>query len=210
MRRSHDATSITPWFTLGAFGWMSLVASAQNVGDWSWVVTDTGDGDGLVEPGESVLLTLLLAFDPPQPQEGGGLGTTEFYDLLGNAAWEQGTIDQWEGFLCHLIDCGDVQPNNDILGIRNSQSPLLFNNEFRPDNPIALYAIQWTPASYDGQIVALDNGGPDLFVYTDGFGSGLDYEGTGGFVSFRVVPAPATLLLVTCAGGMNVTTRRRR
>lgn len=42
---------------------MAAVASAQTM-TISWTVSDTGNGDGIIEPGESALLTMSADMNP--------------------------------------------------------------------------------------------------------------------------------------------------
>lgn len=69
---------------------MSAGARGQNTGTRFWTVSDTGDGDGFIEPTESALLTLWCEFDPPQPQEGSGFAGTR-YAIIGDKYWARGT-----------------------------------------------------------------------------------------------------------------------
>lgn len=70
----------------------------QNTATWFWTVSDTGDGDGLIEHTETALLTLSCGFDPPQPQDGGGFAAA-IYDIIGNEGWAQGTVESYTNLL---------------------------------------------------------------------------------------------------------------
>lgn len=187
---------------------LAASASAQNIATWYWTVSDTGNGDGLVEPGESALLELFCAFEPPPPPEGGYAGPTTYYDIVGDDGWKGGTIDWFDDYFCDGVYCGEVQPNNDIAGMVSYQLPPHFNPFFDASNPMPICAVRWTPDSYGGQSVTLDNGGPDLSVYTDGWGSTVVHEGAGGLVTFRVAPAPGALALAAAAA-LGASRRRR-
>jgi len=77
----------------------TTAAAHAQVATWYWTVSDTGDGDGLIEPGESALLTLWMGFDPRQDQYGGGVAWAGPYNILGDAAWESGAVEARENRL---------------------------------------------------------------------------------------------------------------
>ncbi len=171
----------------------TAAASAQ-VATWYWTVSDTGNGDGVIQPGESALLLLSASFDPPQPNDGGFAGTDP-YSILGAGGWASGVVDERVNLLDgHGIhDAGDLDTDNNILGIAHYQLPEFFQQGLmNKDNPIALFSIRWTPHDYAPRTVTLDNGGPDAYIYTDYWGNYLLYSGAGGSVTFHVVPAPAS------------------
>jgi len=101
------------------------------VATWYWIVTDTGNGDGLIEPGESALLTLWVAFEPRQDQLGGGLAQAGFYDILGNSAWAQGHVEETIQRLPYSTSDGKLDDANNILGIDHFQFPGVFDGYFR-------------------------------------------------------------------------------
>lgn len=175
---------------------LSVSGARADIATWFWAVTDTGNGDGVIEPGESALLTLGTALDPPQPQYGGMFGQSGPYDILGNPPWTGGRVEAFENLLDWGSGDGLLDAENSIRDIENFQYPAAFGDGFDNSNPIDLYFIRWTPGVYEAATVTLDNGGPDAWIYTDPFGHGLLYAGEGGAVSFAVVPAPATPLLV--------------
>lgn len=179
-----------------------------DVATWFWTVNDTGNGNGLIEPGESALLTLALSFDPRQDQFGGMFGDAGPYDILGNAPWAAGHIEEFDNLVDDLGVPGVLDGENYIREIENFQYAVVWDTDNDTRNPIDLYFIRWTPAVYEPAIVTLDNGGPDAWIYTDPYGERLLYTGQGGAVSFSVVPAPATAALA--AIGAASWRRRRR
>lgn len=170
-------------------------AAAQNgTVCWYWTVSDTGNGDGVIDCGESALLTLWALANPANTGFADAI-----YDITGDGEWDKGTLDSWDNYLDALTGEGNPQPNNDIWAIQSYQLPQAFNPDFDPSNPIAVYHIQWTPNSYVGQTVTITNGAPDAFIYTDQFGTQVLYTGDCGSIAFQVAncsPGP-----ICCPGG---------
>ncbi len=182
---------------------IAAAASAQTV-TYSWTVSDTGNGDGVIEPGESALLTMSATMDPGATGFAGSI-----YDIIGGMNWDTGSVDSYHNELNALTDNGTLQGNGDITTIESFQLPPLFNGDFIADNPIELYHITWTPNDYSARTVEVgDANHLNNDVYTDDFGTSVSYEGVAGSASFRVVPAPASMALLGL-GGL-VATRRRR
>lgn len=173
---------------------ISSCSAAAQVATWYWTVSDTGNGDGLIQFGESAVLTLWAGFDPRQDQTGGGFAGTDRYDIEGSSAWGHGDVDERANLLDFAghFDAGELDEANNIRGIEHYQLPKTYGVPFNSDNPIALFFILWTPHVYASQTVTLDNDAPDAFIYIDDWGNNLLYSGTGGSVTFHVVPAPAS------------------
>ncbi len=168
-------------------------AVSAQVATWSWTVSDTGNGDGVIEPGESALLTVWMSFEPRQDQFGGGYAQVGPYSILGNDAWAAGTLDefvtgsQFSGFVPFVGEA------NNIHNVDHFQYPRWFGyGNYNSKNPVDLFFIRWTPREYTPRTVTLDNGGPDAYIYTDEWGDRLLHSGADGFVEFSVVPAPAS------------------
>lgn len=178
------------------------VASAQGVMTITWSASDTGNGDGIVEPGESAIMTMWAEMSPAATGFAGSI-----YDLNGDALWQAGTVDAYENLLGELTDDGTLNGDNSITNIESFQLPPAFNGNFVADNPIALYRVTWTPASYEGAFVSIDSSHVNFDVYTDDFGTSVSYTGEvfGGLI--KVVPAPSSLALLGLGGLM---ARRRR
>ncbi|QKK07448.1 MAG: PEP-CTERM sorting domain-containing protein [Planctomycetota bacterium] len=178
------------------------LASAQGVMTITWSASDTGNGDGIVEPGESAVMTMWAEMSPGQTGFAGSI-----YDLNGDALWQAGTVESYENLLGELTDDGTLNGDNSITNIESFQLPPAFNGNFVADNPIALYRVTWTPASYDGAFVSIDSTHINFDVYTDTFGTSESYTGEvfGGLI--KVVPAPSSLALLGLGGLM---ARRRR
>jgi hypothetical protein len=190
--------------SLFAIAGLAAAASAQGTLTYSWSVSDTGNGDGKIEPGESALLTMTGTMDPGATGFAGSI-----FDIVGVSNWDTGTVDVYENHLDALTGPGDLQGNNDILTIEAFQLPPLFNPDFDASNPITLYSITWTPADYTARTVTVgDTNHLNNDVYTDDFGTSVPYDGVAGQATFDVVPAPASLALLGL-GGL-VAGRRRR
>ncbi|MDQ7014257.1 MAG: PEP-CTERM sorting domain-containing protein [Planctomycetota bacterium] len=182
---------------------IAAAASAQTV-TYSWSVSDTGNGDGIIEPGESALLTMIATMDPGATGFAGSI-----YDIIGGMNWDTGSVDSYVNSLKDLTDDGTLQANGDITTIESFQLPPAFNGNFISDNPIELYNITWTPNDYSARTVEVgDANHLNNDVYTDDFGTSIPYAGVDGTASFSVVPAPASMALLGL-GGL-VATRRRR
>jgi MYXO-CTERM domain-containing protein len=191
--------------SLIAVAGIAAVASAQTM-TYSWSVSDTGNGNGTIEPGESALLTLSASMDPAPAVGFAG----SIYDITGIWGWETGTVDSYVNLVDSLATGpGTLGGNNDITGIEAFQLPPFFNAEYNADNPIALYAITWTPDDYTPRNVrVLDANHQNNDVYTDDFGTSEGYDAASTSGRFDVVPAPASMALLGL-GGL-VATRRRR
>ena len=183
---------------------MAAVASAQTM-TISWMVSDTGNGDGIIEPGESALLSMWASMDPGATGFAGSI-----YDIIGTSNWDTGTIGEfdYDNLLDELTDDGTLQANNDITTVESFQLPPLFNGNFIADNPIELYNITWTPNDYSNRTVTGGTVHINFDVYTDEFGTSIPYDGDVSGFRFDVVPAPASVALLGLGGLVAV--RRRR
>ncbi|MCL4741263.1 MAG: hypothetical protein KJZ54_03580 [Phycisphaerales bacterium] len=171
----------------------TAAASAQ-VATWYWTVSDTGNGDGVIGPGESALLSLWVAFDPRQDQPGGGVAAAGPYDTLGEGGWASGTV---ESRVNHLFfgsgnEAGFLDDENNLREVQHYQYPSSwgYGGPFEDQNPIVLVSLRWTPDFYSFRSITLDNGAPSVVIYVDDAGNHVSYTGAGGIVTFNVVPAP--------------------
>ena len=145
-------------------------ARAQDEITYRWVVSDTGNGNGIVEPGEAAVLTLVGEMAP----QAFGFGAT-FFDMLGGVDWNTGLILSFENLFNEYTDDGELV-GGDILNIEPFQLPLFFNEDFDASNPVSLFQILWQPDDYAPRSVGLTSAGhPWNDIYTDEFGSNASY-----------------------------------
>lgn len=179
-------------------------ASGAQVMTISWVVDDTGDHDGIIEPGESAELTMWAGWEPA---EHGYAGSA--FDITGVLNWDTGTVDAYTNLVDSLGNGpGTLGAGNDITVIESFQLPEDFNPDYDPSNPIAIYAITWTPTDYAARTVSLTSVHEYFSVYTTSSGSNVFYTGDVSGGSFDVVPTPGSAGLLG-AGGLLVLCRRR-
>ncbi|MCW5776515.1 MAG: hypothetical protein KIS87_08765 [Phycisphaeraceae bacterium] len=193
---------------IGAVAALCTACAHGQVATWYWTVSDTGNGDGVIEPGESALLTLWVSFEPRQDQYGGGYMQTGPYSITGGGTWAEGAIDAFENFSQFKGYVMTIDDSNNFHNVDHYQYARWWGyGEFVSKNPVDLFFIRWTPGEYSPDIIVLENGGPNMYVYTDEWGSYLLYSGIGGSVTFHIVPAPASAAaLGLCALAMG---RRR-
>ena len=185
---------------------IAAAAGAQTM-TYNWSVTDDGNGDGLIEPGESAMLTLSASMDPDQSGTDGGFAGS-IYEILGGTNWDTGVVAVHDNLLDALTDDGTLV-GNDVTGIESFQLPLFFNPFFDASNPIDIYKITWTPNDYTARSVDVsDANHQNNDVYTDNFGTSIPYTAVINGANFQVVPAPASMALLGLGGF--VATRRRR
>lgn len=183
---------------------LSAAAMAQGTMTFFWAAGDSGNNDGIIEPGESLVATLYAELDPMQIGFAGSI-----FEIAGNTEWQAGTIQSYDNFLDDLTDDGDLQGDNTITDIEAFQLPPFFNPQYIHSNPIALYQIVWTPEQYRYRSIEFfSQNHQNASVYTDNFGTSVEYDIVifGGQVS--LVPAPtSTVVLGLC--GLPLLRRRR-
>ncbi len=182
---------------------IAAAASAQGTMTISWTISDTGNGDGILEPGETGVATLWAAMDP------GAVGFAgSIFDLNGDARYADGT-HTFDNYLDSLTNDGTDMGNGHIVNIEAFQLPPLFNPNFDASNPIALGQLTYTPNSYaNGVATFATENHLNFDVYTDDFGTSVPYTGIVERGQFAIIPAPASMALLGL-GGL-VAGRRRR
>ena len=180
------------------------VAEAQTM-TFSWSATDTGNGDGIVEPGENAILLLSAVMDPGEIGFAGSI-----FEIMGNIHWQAGTVVRYDNLLDDLTDDGTLGAGNHITGIEAFQLPPVFNENFVADNPITLYEIEFALVEYFlGTVTFTTANHLNADVYVDDTGTSVAYDPviTGG--SFDVLPAPASAALLSLASIVGSRRRRR-
>ncbi|HZW11330.1 MAG TPA: hypothetical protein VFF69_15610 [Phycisphaerales bacterium] len=190
---------------IAAVSLLAGAAGAQTM-TYFWTVT-TDNGDTNLTPGEWVYLGMWAWMDP---EEVGFSGT--IYDIVGSQNWDTGEILSFVNRLGHGMpgDNGDLLDNNNIVSIEAFQLPPIFNPDFDADNPIHLYEIVWKTDDYEARVVEVgDANHLNNAVYTDRYGSSLEYEGIPGVARFTVnVPGPVPIAALGIAGACGLTRRR--
>ena len=175
-------------------------------------VSDTGNGDGIIEPGESALLTVsCLMQDLPGGGEFQGYGGSVL-DILGGDG--TGDVSAWtiHNYLANVI--GDTTEDHGET-LHNIQTLQTAFTGIIPDNPIALITFQWDTTNYSLRVVGYQSdltpsgGIVGVLVKNDkGKTVSENWAGFDGGTSFTVVPTPASMALLGL-GGLAMTRRRR-
>lgn len=187
----------------------ATAASAQSIVNYSWTVSDTGNADGVIEPGEQGLFTLTgqIVASPGSYFAGsifnvmntGGLETGSFTALTRNSALGMNPMGD-----------GAADPLGNISAIDVYQLPTALNPGADTGNPVTLYTVQWQPGDYTPRQV----GGMDVHVTTQIYDGPMafaatDAAGVGGSFVAQVVPAPGAVALLAAAGLTAVRRGRR-
>ncbi|MFG0243038.1 MAG: GC-type dockerin domain-anchored protein [Phycisphaerales bacterium JB054] len=161
---------------------LATLAASATAQQYLWTITDTGDGDGCIEPGEEAAIGLDVVWGPPAVAF-----AYSNCDVIGIEGWDDGVVidaSTWycsEGFGVPPL----VADNNDILAIENFQLPGFFNCGCcgLPTNPTPQLRLRWQPSSYFARTVTIlpvnfqdfwDWGDPvpdQIRLYVDGFGN---------------------------------------
>lgn len=192
-------------------------AHAQGEATWLWSVT-TQNGDAVVEPGETALVTLelLMESDVYEPDMY-AFGVAEF-DTLGGQGAELGQVVDWT-VLNGLADItGDLTTTDGVSMFGTTAYQVDLQGPFVEDNPIAVFEFEWMPDVQGSYAVQYDTHSylPEarqevLIWIADESGNYTIEEHwpvTEAAISFEVVPAPAGATLLALGG--TVALRRRR
>jgi hypothetical protein len=115
-------------------------AFGQGTMTFSWTTADTGNGDAVLQPGESAVLTLWAGMEPEVVGFAGSI-----FDIVGNADWQLGTISGYE----NLVDSLDTGPgtlhgDNSITGSRAFSCP-------RSSTPSSATTTRWRSTGWSGR-----------------------------------------------------------
>jgi hypothetical protein len=204
----HKPTAL---FALATFAAPTL---ADGTATWLYDIT-TQDGDAIVEPGETASVTLTLLMNPnPGDAEYVGIGIAIF-DTLGGANAANGQILGWQ-YHYNLGDLYGDLTTTDGVNLYNTHAGQLagaFTGPFTSANPIDVLTFEWQPLVAGHYDVAYstesDADGPHtvkVWEFIDDEETLATYPVTEAAITFTVIPAPATAILLAAAGA----TRRRR
>lgn len=204
--------------TIGVVCLAGTGAIAQVGGDatWLWEVS-TQNGDSIVEPGESATITLAVDMTPDvgpgSPTQGFAKST---FDVLGGMGADTGEIIAWE-VLNNLDLLGDTAETDGVslFGVTAIQ---VVADVFNDDDPIDVFEFVWKPGDYDNRVVEystfsfLEDRADHLIIVWEGpdlwKSDAVLWPIEEATISFQVVPAPTSALLIGLAG--IAAARRRR
>jgi uncharacterized protein (TIGR03382 family) len=200
----------------------SAISGSPACGDgqamWLWDVT-TQNGDSVVEPGETALITLSLLMESREYEKDQIAIAMAVFDTLGGLGAHSGEIVDWK--VLNLLDnlTGDQTTTDGVSLFNTNAGQLDIQGPFASDNPVDVLEFEWTPliegaymVNYEtfshlspefehmvAVAIAREPSEYDLFEI---------WPVTEAAISFQVVPAPATVGLA--ALGVLAMGRRRR
>jgi hypothetical protein len=202
---------------LGAIGGSSAFGDGQTT--WLWDVT-TQNGDSVVEPGETAIVTLSLLMQSPEYEMDQIAIRMAVFDTLGGKGAGLGEIVGWE-VLNGLDDLTGDQTTTDGVNLFNTSAGQIdIQGPFISDNPIDVLEFEWVPKIEGAYAVDyetfshLELGFDEHMVAVAIAREPFEYDlieiwpVTEAAISFQVVPAPATVGLA--ALGVLAMGRRRR
>lgn len=186
MRASRAGMAIVPLAAAAAVG--------QGTMTFFWTTDDTGDRDGVIEPGEAAVLLLWAGMEPQPPVGFAG----SIFDIAGDAEyWQLGELESYDNLVGEIWGRGFLDGENNISAIETFQLPPFFNPNYDGSSPIALYYIRWRPAAYvPGWVGFWSKNHRNADLYLDQYGTSESYDIVVQPGSVRIVPAPAAGLLL--------------
>ncbi|MDX9911335.1 MAG: hypothetical protein RBS39_05850 [Phycisphaerales bacterium] len=189
---------------LAASALFAVAANAQTM-NFSWQVSDTGNGDGVIEPGENARLSLWASWNSAD------MFAASLFNVTNVANFDTGSIVQAArpaGLASASPLNGTVMPGNSIMSIDAFQFPVFINPFADASNPIKIYEIEWQPADYSDRIVQIASQHTTAAVYNM-FGSSTAMVAAPQGGSFHVVPAPGSVALLAASGLCTLPRRRK-
>lgn len=187
----------------------ATAASAQPVVNYTWTVSDTGNANGIIEPGEQGLFTLSAQIVGAP----GGYFAGSIFNVMNTGGLETGTftvLNRNAALIMNPMGDGTADMLGNISAIDVFQLSTALNPMADTSNPVTLYTIQWDPGDYTPRTVS----GMDVHVTTQIYDSpmafaAVDVAGVGGSFVAQVVPAPGAAALLAAAGLTAVRRGRR-
>jgi hypothetical protein len=185
---------------------------------WLWDVA-TQNGDSVVEPGETALITLSLLMESPEYEMDQIAIAEAVFDTLGGIGADSGQIVDWK--VLNILDnlTGDQTTTDGVSLFNTTAAQIDGQGPFAEDNPVDVFEFEWAPVVAGAYTV-------DYETYSHGMGPGHEhmvvvaiaqedqydlYETwpvTEAAISFQVVPAPTAVVVAPL--GLLAATRRRR
>jgi len=178
----------------------TALAGQELIGVYLWQVT-TQDGDAVVEPGETATVSLWLDMTPSvvDSQTDGNQGVSAMiFDTVAGPGAANGQILGWQinedlGFLT-----GDLTTTDGVSLFDTNLGQLPLFGPFSKNDPIHLIDFEWAPTVAGDYVVEYTTSTHALEFWTGFFSNAqstpaIPIEAQ---ISFQVVPAPASLLIV--------------
>jgi hypothetical protein len=194
------------------------LAQVEGEATWLWSVT-TQNGDAIVEPGETAMVTLAVDMDPDADRDGPVLGLAGvIFDTLGDPNAGKGQILGWEfhNGLDHLTGDTTTTDGVSLFGSTAAQLPLLDLLHF---DPIDVMTFEWAPVDDGAYVVAYTSSTASVLtmapcyagIYTGNQDDvdAMDWPIREAMISFEVIPAPASALALA-GSALRLGVRRRR
>lgn len=187
------------------------IAGAQINGTatWLWDVS-TQNGDTIVEPGETAMISLSIDMDPDVDWPNGtvlGLGGALF-DTLGGVNADKGGILTWElAFpFSEIIGDGDTTTTDGTSLFNTFVIQTLENDVFSPADPITVLIFEWDPRHVGSYSVQYATDSSFVSIITNE--GGVNWNVQEAAISFEVIPSPAagTAVVIGCV----LVSRRQR
>ena len=175
------------------------MAQVEGEATWLWSVT-TQDGDAIVEPGETAMVTLAIDMEPDTDPDGPVLGLAGvIFDTLGGANAMKGQVSGWvfHNDLDFVVGDTTTTDGVSLFGSTAAQLPLLDLVHF---DPIDVITFEWSPieagtytvdyATVTASWETMNPGFASIYVGDDRNFENVDWPIAEAAITFDVVPAP--------------------